>query len=48
MRWKVFLGLVFALFLGMLVGVYVIAKRSNPVMLDERGEPVRAPHVRGQ
>jgi hypothetical protein len=42
MRWKFFLGVVFALFLGMLVVVYVIARRSNPVMLDEQGQPVSA------
>jgi len=31
---------VFALFIGILVVVYVITRRSNPVMLDEHGKPV--------
>jgi len=31
---------VFALFIGILVAVYVITRRSNPVMLDEHGKPV--------
>jgi len=31
---------VFALFIGILVVVYVITRRSNPIMLDEHGKPV--------
>lgn len=32
-----FLGGVFVLFVGILIACYVIAKRANPVMLDEHG-----------
>lgn len=34
--------LVFAcvLFIGILVAVYFITRRSNPIMLDEHGKPV--------
>ena len=32
-----FLGGVFVLFIGILIACYVIAKRANPVMLDEHG-----------
>jgi len=35
-----FLMFVFALFIGILVVVYIITKRSNPIMLDEHGKPV--------
>jgi len=31
---------VFALFIGILVVVYVITRQSNPIMLDEHGKPV--------
>lgn len=36
------LGLVFALFIGILVTAYIIAKRANPILLDETGKPVNA------
>ena len=36
------LGLVFALFIGILVTAYIIAKRTNPILLDETGKPVNA------
>jgi len=36
-----FLGMVFVLFIGILVFAYIETKRANPVMLDEQG------HVRG-
>jgi hypothetical protein len=32
-----FLGGVFVLFVGILVVCYVIARRANPIMLDEHG-----------
>ncbi len=35
----VFLGLVMALFLGILFYVFAAAKRANPVVLDENGRP---------
>lgn len=37
---KFVLGFVFVLFIAILVAVYVLAKRANPVMLDEKGRPV--------
>ena len=33
------LGVVMALFIGILIFVYVTAKRTNPVFLDEHGKP---------
>lgn len=30
----------FALFIGILITVYVITRQSRPVMLDEHGKPV--------
>jgi hypothetical protein len=40
MTMKIVLGLITALFLGILVGVYLVARSENPVMLDEHGRPV--------
>jgi len=37
-----FLGLVFVLFIGILAFCYAVTKRTNPVYLDERGNPVSA------
>jgi hypothetical protein len=37
-----FLGVVFVLFIGILVFCYVVTKRTDPVFLDERGKPVGA------
>jgi hypothetical protein len=34
-----FLGLVFVLFIGILIFVYIVTKRTNPIMLDEHGKP---------
>ncbi|MBS1791454.1 MAG: hypothetical protein JST85_27325 [Acidobacteria bacterium] len=34
------LGLVFVIFIGILVTAYIIAKRANPILLDETGKPV--------
>ncbi len=31
------LGAIFILFIGIMVGVYVIARNTNPVILDEYG-----------
>ena len=36
----VVLGLIFLLFIAILVVVGVISKRANPVMLDEQGRPL--------
>lgn len=34
---RLFLGLVFTLFVGIMVFVYVESKRANPVILDASG-----------
>ncbi len=34
-----FLALVMALFIGILIYVWIEAKKANPVMLDEKGNP---------
>ncbi len=38
---KLFLAVVFIVFVGMLVFVYAAARRANPILLDEHGDPVR-------
>lgn len=40
MNMKVVFGLIITLFLGILLGVYLVARSANPVMLDEHGRPV--------
>jgi len=35
-----FLVTVMALFIGILIFVWVAAKKANPVMLDEHGRPI--------
>jgi len=35
-----FLMLVMALFITILIFVWVVTKRANPVMLDEHGRPI--------
>ncbi|MFN0166046.1 MAG: hypothetical protein ACKV22_06410 [Bryobacteraceae bacterium] len=37
---KLFLGGVFALFVGILIFAWWEASRANPVLLDSRGRPV--------
>lgn len=32
------LGLIFVVFIGIMVGVYLVARSVNPVMLDEHGD----------
>lgn len=39
------LGLVFVIFIGILVTAYIIAKRANPIILDETGKPVNSQQV---
>lgn len=34
------LSLIFALFLGILVTAYLVARHADPVMLDETGRPL--------
>ncbi len=36
------LGLVVVIFIGILVTAYIVAKRANPIILDETGKPVNA------
>ena len=40
---RIVLGSVFALFIGILVTVYFVAREANPVMLDEHSAPIGAP-----
>lgn len=40
------LGLVVVIFIGILVTAYIIAKRANPIILDETGKPVNAQTVK--
>jgi hypothetical protein len=35
-----FLAFVSAIFIGILIFVYIVTKQANPVMLDEHGRPV--------
>ena len=42
MKMKILLGLVSALFIGILIVTYIVTKRANPIMLDEQGRPVTA------
>ena len=37
-----FLGVIFVLFIGILVFCYAVTKRTNPVFLDEHGKPAAA------
>lgn len=36
------LGGTIVLFIAILVGSYVIAKRANPIILDEKGRPIQS------
>ncbi len=37
-------GLVGLLFCGILVVVYLISRKANPIMLDDQGKPVQTQH----
>lgn len=39
---QLILGLIFLLFIGILVALYIVAKRTNPVILDETGKPMQS------
>lgn len=39
---QIMLGLIFLLFIGILVALYFVSKSANPIMLDESGKPVNA------
>ncbi|MCW5976460.1 MAG: hypothetical protein KIT09_00205 [Bryobacteraceae bacterium] len=43
---KLLLGGVIALFVGLLIATYLVARSANPVMLDEKGRVVEAGHRR--
>jgi hypothetical protein len=36
---QIALALIMVLFLTIMVGVYVIARQANPILLDEQGKP---------
>ncbi len=38
---QTFLAVITVLFIAILVAVYIIAKRANPIFLDEKGQPVQ-------
>ena len=35
-----FLGFVVALFIGILIFTWIVAKQANPILLDEHGRPI--------
>ena len=37
-----FLGLVMAIFIGILIFAYIVTKRTHPIFLDEHGKPTNA------
>ncbi len=37
-----FLGFVSAVFIGILIWVYVVTKHANPIFLDAQGKPTNA------
>ncbi|HMW02937.1 MAG TPA: hypothetical protein PKE58_22550 [Acidobacteriota bacterium] len=39
---KAYFVFVVILFLSILVAAYIIAKRANPILLDEKGKPINA------
>jgi uncharacterized protein YneF (UPF0154 family) len=47
MKMKIVLALVSVLFIGILIGTYIVTKRANPIMLDERGRPLAAGQANG-
>ena len=48
MRMKIVFGLISVLFIGILIFTYVVTRRANPVMLDERGRPLRSAPAAGR
>jgi hypothetical protein len=42
------LSLIVMLFIGILVTTYIVAKRANPVFLDESGKPVQTHSAHGR
>lgn len=39
---KALLGLIFVIFIGILITAYIIARRANPIILDETGKPMNS------
>lgn len=33
---------IMVLFIAIMIGVYIIAKRANPIFLDEKGRPMQS------
>jgi hypothetical protein len=42
-----FLGVVMAIFIGILIFAYIVTKRTHPVFLDEHGNPTNAQPAQG-
>ncbi len=40
--YKILFGLVFMLFIGILLFAYLVVRKANPVLLDEQGHSQRA------
>ena len=38
--WQLMMGGIMALFICIMIAVYLIAKQANPVILDEKGKPL--------
>lgn len=43
---KLALAFIMTLFIGILIAVYFVSKRANPILLDERGNPINAESAR--
>jgi hypothetical protein len=39
---QLFLAFVFTLFIGILITVYFVAKKANPIILDQNGKPLNS------
>ena len=44
---RLFLAFIFVLFIGILVMAYFVTKSANPILLDEKGQPVNAESQHG-
>lgn len=42
---QITLGAIMALFIGIMIAVYLIAKQADPVILDEKGRPLHSQSV---
>lgn len=39
---QLFLSFIFILFVGILIVVYFVAKKANPIILDQNGKPLNS------